>query len=138
MKAKHILVMILVSSVTALTSVFLYSNYTKSNQLISQNQAQLPVNYAGFDGGGAPGGGPADFEAAANTSTPAVVHIKTKTNPTQTSNQQKKKNPYGDVFGDDFFDDFFGGPKKCCKKGGNGWWVGMKYSKEVWRRTPRS
>lgn len=112
MKAKHIFVTMMISAVTALTSVFLYSKFTKNNQLISQSQAQLPVNYAGFDGGGAPGGGPADFEAAANTSTPAVVHIKTKTNPTQTSNQQKKKNPFGEVFGDDFFDDFFGGPNR--------------------------
>ena len=109
MKAKHIFVMILVSAVTALTSVFLYSKYAKSNLLISQNQAQLPVNYAGlFDGGGTPG--LVDFEGAAATSTPAVVHIKTKTNPTQTNNQQKKRSPFGDVFGDDFFDDFFGGP----------------------------
>jgi len=109
MKAKHILVMILVSAVTAVTSVYFYSKYTRSNQLISQNQAQLPVNYAGlFDGGGTPG--PVDFEGAAAASTPAVVHIKTKTNPTQTNNQQKKRSPFGDMFGDDFFDDFFGGP----------------------------
>lgn len=109
MKAKHIFVMILVSAVTAISSVYFYSKYTKSNQLISQNQAQLPVNYAGlFDGGGTPG--PVDFEGAAAATTPAVVHIKTKTNPTQTNNQQKKRSPFGDMFGDDFFDDFFGGP----------------------------
>lgn len=77
--------------------------------MISQNQAQLPVNYAGlFDGGGTPG--PVDFEGAAAATTPAVVHIKTKTNPTQTNNQQKKRSPFGDMLGDDFFDDFFGGP----------------------------
>lgn len=109
MKVKYILVMILVSAVTAVTSVYFYSKYTRSNQLISQNQAQLPVNYAGlFDGGGTPG--PVDFEGAAAATTPAVVHIKTKTNPTQTNNQQKKRSPFGDMLGDDFFDDFFGGP----------------------------
>lgn len=112
MKAKHILVMIIVSAVTAVTSVFLYSKFTKNSQLISQTQAQLPVNYAGFDGSGIPGSGPVDFESAASATTPAVVHIKTKTNPTQTSNQHKKKNPFGEVFGDDFFDDFFGGPNR--------------------------
>ncbi len=109
MKTKHILVTVMVSIVTALASVFLYTKFTKNNQLVSQSQAQLPVNYAGlFDGGGAPG--PVDFEAAAATSTPAVVHIKTKTNPTQTNNQQRRRSPFGDMFGDDFFDDFFGGP----------------------------
>lgn len=112
MKAKHILVTVLVSAVTALSSVFLYSKFTKSNQLVSQSQAQqLPVNYAGLFDGGTPGS-QVDFEAAANTSVAAVVHIKTKTNPTQTSNQQKRRSPFGDIFGDDFFDDFFGGQNR--------------------------
>lgn len=111
MKAKHILVMILVSAVTALTSVFLYAKITGSkNQSVISSQSQLPVNYAGlFDGGGQPSG-PVDFEGASATAIPAVVHIKTKTNPVQTNNQQKKRSsPFSDLFGDDFFDDFFGG-----------------------------
>ncbi len=111
MKAKHILVMILVSAVTALTSVFLYAKITgRNNQSVINSQSQLPVNYAGlFDGGGQPSG-PVDFEGASATAIPAVVHIKTKTNPVQTNNQQKKRSsPFSDLFGDDFFDDFFGG-----------------------------
>lgn len=109
MNTKHIIVTVLISAVTALTSVFLYSKFSKNSQSLSQTQAQLPVNYAGlFDGGGTPG--PVDFETAATASIPAVVHIKTKTNPTQTSNQQRRRtSPFGDLFGDDFFDDFFGG-----------------------------
>jgi Do/DeqQ family serine protease len=111
MKVKHILITVFVSAITALTSVFLYSKFTTSNQLVSQNQGQLPVNYAGlFDGGGSGTPGPVDFESAAASTTPAVVHIKTKTNPSQTNNQQKKRSPFGDIFGDDIFDDFFGGP----------------------------
>ena len=109
MKAKHILVTVLVSAVTALSSVFLYAKLSNKGNSVSQSQGQLPVNYAGlFDsGGGAPG--PVNFEGAATTSVPAVVHIKTKTNPTQTNNT-RRKSPFGEMFGDDFFDDFFGGP----------------------------
>ena len=57
MKAKHILVTVLVSAVTALTSVFLYAKLNNNGNSVSQSQGQLPVNYAGlFDsGGGAPG-----------------------------------------------------------------------------------
>lgn len=110
MKAKHILVTVLVSAVTALSSVFLYAKLSNRNGSVAQSQGQLPANYAGlFDGGGAPG--PVDFEAAANSTVAAVVHIKTKTNPTQTSNTQRRRsNPFGDMFGDDLFDQFFGNP----------------------------
>lgn len=111
MKAKHIFLMVFVSAVTALTSVFLYSKFINRNDSVNQSQGQLPVNYAGlFDGGGSGTPGPVDFESAAASTTPAVVHLKTKTNPTQTNNQQKKRSPFGDIFGDDIFDDFFGGP----------------------------
>lgn len=110
MKAKHILVTVLVSAVTALASVFLYAKLTNNKGSVAQSQGQVPVNYAGlFDGGGTPG--PVDFEAAANSTVAAVVHIKTKTNPTQTSNTQRRRsNPFGDMFGDDLFDQFFGNP----------------------------
>ena len=110
MKAKHIVLMIVVSAVTALTSVFLYAKIAgRNNQSVMNSQSQLPVNYAGlFDGGGQPSG-PVDFESASATAIPAVVHIKTKTNPVQTNNQQRRRSPFSDLFGDDFFDDFFGG-----------------------------
>lgn len=111
MKAKHILVTVLISAVTALTSVFLYAKFTGKEQSVNNSQVQVPVNYAGFfDGGGSANPGPVDFESAASSTTPAVVHIKTKTNPTQTNNTQKRRSPFGDLFGDDFFNDFFGGP----------------------------
>jgi serine protease Do len=111
MKAKHILLMVLVSAVTALTSVFLYAKFSgPRNQSVINSQSQLPVNYAGlFDGEGAQPSGPVDFETASSTAIPAVVHIKTKTNPVQTNTQQKRRSPFSDLFGDDFFDDFFGG-----------------------------
>jgi serine protease Do len=110
MKAKHILLVVLISAVTGVGSAYLYGKF--NNKSVTYSQSQVPVNYAGlFDGGGTPGpGGPVDFEGAAASTTPAVVHIKTKTNPTQTNNQQRRRSsPFGDLFGDDFFDDFFGG-----------------------------
>ncbi|MFY7840716.1 MAG: trypsin-like peptidase domain-containing protein [Lacibacter sp.] len=111
MKAKHILVTVLVSAVTALSSVFLYAKLSSRNGSVSKSQGEIPANYAGlFDGGGTPG--PVDFEAAANSTVAAVVHIKTKTNPTQTNNTQRRRsNPFGDMFGDDLFDQFFGSPQ---------------------------
>ena len=110
MKAKHVLITVLVSAITALSSVFLYAKLNNNGNSVLQSQNQLPVNYAGlFDsGGGTPG--PVSFEGAATTSIPAVVHIKTKTNPSQTNNT-RRKNPFGEMFGDEFFNDFFGGPQ---------------------------
>ena len=110
MKAKHILLVVLISAVTGVSSAYLYGKFT--NKSVTLSQSQVPVNYAGlFDGGGsgAPSG-PVDFEGASASAIPAVVHIKTKTNPTQTnSNMQRRRSPFSDLFGDDFFDDFFGG-----------------------------
>lgn len=55
-----------------------------------------------------------DFEKAASSSVPAVVHIKTVTKFKQTAGRQRQQNPFGDMFGDDdMFKRFFG-------DGGNG------------------
>jgi len=108
MKAKHILLVILISAVTGVGSAYLYGKY--NNKSVSYSQSQIPANYAGlFEGGSGAPSGPVDFEAASASSIPAVVHIKTKTNPTQTNNMQRRRSPFSDLFGDDFFDDFFGG-----------------------------
>ncbi|HMO33316.1 MAG TPA: trypsin-like peptidase domain-containing protein [Lacibacter sp.] len=111
MKVKHILLMVVVSATTAIASVVLYAKFAAPRQNILYSQQQTPVNYAGLYDSGFSGGlsGPVDFEPAAATTIPAVVHIKTKTNPRQTSQQQRRRSPFSDLFGDDFFDDFFGG-----------------------------
>lgn len=51
---------------------------------------------------------PFDFTEAAAKSTDAVVHIKTKINPTPSANKSHR-NPYQDLFGDDFYK-LFGDP----------------------------
>lgn len=54
MKAKHILLVVLISAVTGVGSAYLYGKY--NNRSVSYSQSQVPVNYAGlFDSGaGAP------------------------------------------------------------------------------------
>ncbi len=76
-------------------------------------RVNIPSNYkyAGFfDDKGNPSAGPADFTEAASAAIPTVVHIKTKTNPRQVSNNlPNQKNPFSDLFGDDdLFNQFFG------------------------------
>jgi Do/DeqQ family serine protease len=70
------------------------------------------VNYAGFFNKDGSPAEPVDFEAAASTAIPAVVHIRTVTNPRQVSNNlpRQQRNPFAELFGlgdDDPFGDFF-------------------------------
>ncbi|MEJ7676916.1 MAG: trypsin-like peptidase domain-containing protein [Segetibacter sp.] len=109
MKLKNILLVVLISSATALASVWGYNKWAPDQRAGIQNTGKLPVNYAGFfDGERAVG--PVDFTAASTSATPAVVHIKTKTKARQaTNNLPRGRNPFSDLFGDDF-GDLFGGP----------------------------
>ncbi|MBI3720040.1 MAG: trypsin-like peptidase domain-containing protein [Sphingobacteriales bacterium] len=111
MKTRQILFTVIISAVTTVTSLYLFNKWNASKYSVVNSQGKLPVNYAGYDGGGA-AGQPADFQSAAQKSVPAVVHIKTKTNPKQVSNNSsnQRNNPFKDLFGDnnDFFDQFFG------------------------------
>jgi Do/DeqQ family serine protease len=110
MKLKNILLVVLISSTTALLSVWGYNRWEASQAAGVQQPGKLPVNYAGFfDGEKA--AGPVDFTAASMSATPAVVHIKTKTKARQvTNNLPRGRNPFSDLFGDDF-GDLFGGPQ---------------------------
>lgn len=112
MKLKNILLIILVSSLTAVLSVWGYGKYMQGQEITVQQDGKLPVNYAGFfDKNNS--GGPVDFTAAANAATPAVVHIKTRIKQRQaTAQEQQRSNPFSDLFGDnDPFSQFFGGPR---------------------------
>ncbi|MEP7319092.1 MAG: serine protease, partial [Panacibacter sp.] len=103
MKLKNILLVVAISASTALLSVWGYGKWIDSqNPSTLQQEGKLPVNYAGFfDKGNIPGG-PVDFTAASTASTPAVVHIKTRTKERQVSNNlPRRSNPLSDLFGDD-------------------------------------
>lgn len=115
MKLKNILLVVAVSATTAILSVWGYAKYMESNSsygLQQQDSGKLPVNYAGFfDKDNVPAG-PVDFTAASTAATPAVVHIKTRTKEKQVTNNNRRRSPFGDLFGDDDpFSDFFGGPR---------------------------
>ncbi|MFM6926797.1 MAG: serine protease, partial [Ferruginibacter sp.] len=112
MKFKQIFFTVAISAVTALAVIWGYGTYVKnSNTYAGQQAGVMPANYkyAGlFDGNTAPPGSPIDFTAPAEAATPAVVHIKTKTNAKQVSNNlpRAQRDPFGDLFNDDFFGQF--------------------------------
>jgi serine protease Do len=113
MKTKNILFTVLISALTTMGVIFGYNKYQHNNNNPNFQSTNIPSNYkyAGFfDGNGNPTPGPADFTQAAEAAIPAVVHIKTKTNPHQVSNNlPNQKNPFSDLFGDDdLFNQFFG------------------------------
>lgn len=114
MKWKQIFFTVAISAVTALAVMWGYDNFiTRNNTYAGQQPGVVPANYkyAGFgDGKTAPDA--IDFTIPAESATPAVVHIKTKTNARQVNNNLPKKqpnNPFSDLFDDDMLSQLFGG-----------------------------
>ena len=113
MKTKYIFLTVLISMLTTVAVIFGYDKYEHNSNNPNFQSLNIPANYkyAGFyDDKGNPTPGPADFTQAAEAAIPTVVHIKTKTNPRQVSNNlPNQKNPFSDLFGDDdLFNQFFG------------------------------
>ena len=113
MKTKNILFTVLISAITTMLVIFGYNKYQHNSNNPNFQALNIPSNYkyAGFfDGNGNPGAGPVDFTQAAAAAIPAVVHIKTKTNPKMVNNNlPQQKNPFSDLFGDDdMLNQFFG------------------------------
>jgi serine protease Do len=116
MKFKQIAFTVAISAITALGVIWGYGKYVKnSNTYAGQTAGTVPTNYAKqtglFDGATPPGA--VDFTVPAAAATPAVVHIKTKTNAKLVNNNlpktQRQQSPFGDLFGDDdMFQQFFG------------------------------
>jgi len=106
MKFKQILLIVAISSVSAVGSVALYNNYNSNKEVVvGEAHDKVPVNYAGFfDGKAGTAADPVDFTKAANAAVPAVVHIKTKIPARKISNNLPNRNR--DM--DDFFEQFFG------------------------------
>ena len=80
MKFKQILLVVAISSSSAIGSVWLYGKLAGSSPVLVQGSAEnkLPVNYAGYFDNVSAGAEPVDFTKAASATVPAVVHIKTK------------------------------------------------------------
>ena len=105
MKLKQLLLVVAVSALSAIGSVWIYSKTTGKSGTASFQQANgnVPVNYAGFFDNAAGAGEPIDFTKAANAAVPAVVHIKTKIAAKKTSNRLGNRSQM-----DDLFEQFFG------------------------------
>ncbi|MFN2456669.1 MAG: trypsin-like peptidase domain-containing protein [Chitinophagaceae bacterium] len=104
MKLKQLLLIVTISAVTAVGSVWTYNKFFDQDAVIGSAEKGLPVNYAGFfDGKGIPAEA-VDFTKAANTAVPAVVHIKTKIPAKKLSNDVPRRRG---MF-DDWIEDFFG------------------------------
>jgi len=116
MKWKQIVFTMAVSAATTFGVIWGYGTYVeKNNTYAGQQNGAVPANYkyAGFTDGGTPPGNAIDFTAPAEAATPAVVHIKTKTNAKQVNNslprRQQQVNPFSDLFDDDMLNQLFGG-----------------------------
>ncbi|MCW3094297.1 MAG: HtrA protease/chaperone protein [Ferruginibacter sp.] len=115
MKFKQVFFTIFISAVTAFGVMWGYSTYVKnSNTYGGQENGVIPSNYkfAKLTENGELPPGSVDFTQPASAALPTVVHIKTKTNAKQVSNNlpknQRPKNPFSDFFGDDMLEEFFG------------------------------
>lgn len=115
MQVKNVFSTVLISAVTAFGVIWGYAKYNKSQHTFAgQEYGVVPSNYkyAGFNGEGMPPTGAIDFTIPSAAATPAVVHIKTKTNAKQVNNnlpRQKQANPFSDFFDNDMFEQLFGG-----------------------------
>ncbi|MCX6318103.1 MAG: trypsin-like peptidase domain-containing protein [Bacteroidetes bacterium] len=86
-------------------SYAIFSHESKSQNNIPQTE-KVAVMPAGFNETTTP---PADFEKAATSAVPSVVHIKTLTKAKDQKGRGMQGNPFGDLFGnDDIFKRFFG------------------------------
>ena len=105
MKWKQLVLVVGVSAVSAISSVWLFQKIATPRFLNFTQSAdgKTPANYAGFFNA-VPGGETTDFTKAAQTAVPAVVHIKTKIPAKRVTNQLPRNR--GGMF-DDFFDQFF-------------------------------
>jgi len=115
MKWKQILFTVAISAVTTLGVIWGYGTFFKKDSTYAGQQAGVvPANYkyAGLPDGNNPPNGVTDFTIPAEAATPAIVHIKTKTNAKQVNNNLPRKtqpsNPFSDLFDDEMFNQLFG------------------------------
>src|SRR6185295_8413715 len=121
MKWKQFFLIVAVSAVSAVGSVWCYSKFVNPRSLsVVSADVKFPVNYAGFvdKNNVATPGDPVDFTQAADAAVPAVVHVKTKI-PAKKASNQLPRNRNGGM--DDFFDQFFNfGPSVIPEQRGSG------------------
>jgi len=108
MKFKQVILIVAISSGSALASVWGYSKFAHKEVVAIQSDTKMPANYAGyFDGNAANAPVNIDFTQAASTSVQAVVHIKTKIAAQKVSNELPRSNNRNRGGIDDWLDQFF-------------------------------
>lgn len=106
MKWKQILLVVAISSASAVGSVAIYNKITNRQEIVvGEARDKMPANYAKFYDSNGTAVDPIDFTKAAASAVPAVVHIKTKIPARKITNDlpNRRNNNI-----DDFFDQFFG------------------------------
>jgi Do/DeqQ family serine protease len=93
MKSKFLTV-VLTAALTSFLTFFLAARYGADTPLFAPQAKQLPVNYVGLGDKPILSSGPVDFQAAAESSVKAVVHIHTKT-----KSRTVIAEDYGDIWG---------------------------------------
>jgi S1-C subfamily serine protease len=118
---KNVLAIIGISACTTFISIWGFAKWARSNSNSVQELGKLPANYANFVNGAVPTTS-TDFTLAASAASPAVVHIKTKTNAKKIDNGSapRQRNPFFDFFGEDPFGDYFGGPRMMPEQRASG------------------
>lgn len=120
MKWRQFFLVVAVSAVSAVGSVWCYSKFINPKSVLISADTKLPANYAGFidKNNAATPGASIDFTEAAATAVPTVVHVKTKIPAKKVSNQLPRNNQGGF---DDFFNQFFNfGPSIIPEQRGSG------------------
>jgi serine protease Do len=106
MKWKQILLIVAISSASAVGSVAVYNKVTHRQEIVvGEARDKMPANYAKFYDSNGTAVDPIDFTKAAAAAVPAVVHIKTKIPARKITNDLPNRRNNGM---DDFFDQFFG------------------------------
>jgi Do/DeqQ family serine protease len=120
MRWKQILMIAVISATTAVGSVMAYNHFFDKKELaIGTAQNGMPSNYAGFFDGKMNGVTDlVDFTKAANSSVPAVVHIKTRIPAKKQTNDVPRRRNNG--FFDDMLDEFFGNPNSFPEQRASG------------------
>lgn len=111
MKAKQILLVVLVSVLSAFAGMWIYGKFFRSSDsMVGQPvDGKLPANYASFFDSKGSVADPTDFTKASATAIPAVVHIKTKIPAKKITNNLPNSRSRGNDPFEDFFGDMFGG-----------------------------
>jgi serine protease Do len=106
MKSKFKIAAIAIGAVAIVGGYALFANANTNYNSILQND-KMPIVKASYTVATNP---PVDFEKAASSAVPSVVHIKTVTKFKEVAGKKREQqNPFGDLFGDDdMFKKFFG------------------------------